>query len=73
MSKDDEGVLGASPYNRNRPRRRPRPRFERVTRPRIRCSQPATGSGVIKNAGNVEDEGRRRGRPSWALLLEPAL
>ena len=69
MSKDDEGVLGASPYNRNRPR----PRFERVTRPRIRCGQPATGSGVIKNAGNVEDEGRRRGRPSWALLLEPAL
>src|SRR5260221_11360169 len=31
------GVLGASPYNRNRPRRRPRPRFERVIRPRIRC------------------------------------
>jgi hypothetical protein len=23
MSKDDEGVLGASPYNRSRPRRRP--------------------------------------------------
>jgi hypothetical protein len=30
MSKSDEGGVGRKPYNRNRPRRRPRPRFERV-------------------------------------------
>ena len=50
-----------------------RPRFERVIRPRIRCGQPATGSGVVRNAGNVEDDDDDYDRPGlccWSRRCE---
>ncbi len=47
MSKSDEGVLGASPYNRNRPRRR----FERVIWSRIRAANQRLDQGWLKTLG----------------------